>query len=180
MSKHHPNRDPVPILEAAAGWAARCLAEDGSVLAEGESLWTLEYLDQLDRAFVQNLEEGEGSFLEKLQKQLISATPPARRLMAEALWALMLFQSNIGAERKRAIIQAVWSWSGEEVNLASPMLADAVLQGLGSAGTAYSTQRWRELSFMITGVRAFKRKTATERRALLDVNGGGILERLAE
>lgn len=168
MSKHHPNRDPGPILEAAAGWAARCLVEDGSVLAEGESLWTLEYLDQLDRAFVQNVEEGEGSFLEKLQKQLLSATLPARKLMAETLWALMLFQSNIGSERKRIIIQAVWRWSGEEVNLVSPMLVDAVLQGLGSAGTAYSTQRWRELSFMITGVRAFKRKTATERQALLD------------
>jgi 5-methylcytosine-specific restriction protein B len=138
------------------------------VLAQGESLWTLEYLDQLDRAFVQNLEDGEGSFLEKLRKQLLSATPPARKLMAEALWALMLFQSNIGAERKRAIIQAVWSWSGEEVNLSSPMLTDAVLRGLGSAGTAYSTQRWRELSFMITGLRAFKRKTASERRVLLE------------
>ena len=77
MSKHHPHRDPVPIFEAAAAWAARCLAEDGSVLAQGESLWTLEYLDHLDRAFVQNLEEGEGSFLEKLLKQLLSATPAA-------------------------------------------------------------------------------------------------------
>ncbi|HWX49172.1 MAG TPA: AAA family ATPase [Roseomonas sp.] len=88
--------------------------------------------------------------------------------MAEALWALMLFQSNITADRKRANIQTVWGWSGENLDPGSPMLSDAALVGLGSAGTAYNTQRWRELAFLLTSVRAFKRKPAQERRTLLE------------
>jgi 5-methylcytosine-specific restriction protein B len=168
MSRHNPHHDSAPILAAAARWAANCLADDGSVLAEGERLWTSEQLDELDRAFVQNYDEGEGNFLEKLEKQLASATPAARKLMAEALWALMLFQANVGADRKRANVRTVWGWSGDELHPGNPMLTDGVLGGLGSAGTAYNTLRWRELSFLLTGVRAFKLKPASERRALLD------------
>jgi 5-methylcytosine-specific restriction protein B len=88
--------------------------------------------------------------------------------MAEALWALMLFQANVSADRKRANVRTVWGWSGDELHPGNPMLTDGVLGGLGSAGTAYNTLRWRELSFLLTGVRAFKLKPASERRALLD------------
>ncbi len=172
MSRHNPRHDAAPILEGAARWSAACLADDGSILAQGERLWTPELLDELDRAFVQNYDEGEGNFLEKLQKQLTSASPTARKLMAEALWVLMLFQSNVTAERKRANVRSVWGWSGQELDANNPMLADAVLEGLGSAGTAYNTQRWRELAFLLTSVRAFKQKAIADRRALLDDASG--------
>jgi 5-methylcytosine-specific restriction enzyme B len=167
MSRYQPNRDPTPILEAAADWSKRCLICDGSVLSDNEDLWTPRNLDELDRAFVQNFDAGEGNFLEKLQKQLNSTPPPSRRLMAEALWFLMLFQSNITAERQVTNIRSVWEWSREEFDAGHPLLSDAVLGGLGSAGAAHNTQRWRELSFLITLTRAFKGKPPEERAALL-------------
>lgn len=167
MSRHHSSRDTLPVHDAAARWAVRCLAEDGSILAEDEQLWTPVNLDELDAAFVQNLDEGEGTFLEKLEVQLRPVSPGAKRLMAEALWILMLFQSNISPATKRANVQTVWAWSGQAPPEAASALSDAVLVGLGSAGTAYNTQRWRELAFLLTAVRAFKDKPAPERQALL-------------
>lgn len=167
MSRYHPKWNATPILEAAAGWAERCLLADGSVFAEGTALWTPGNLDELDGAFTQSLDEGEGTFFEKLQRQMMAPAPPGRKLMAEALWTLMLFQSNVTPETKRTNIRTAWSWSGDELDAGHPMLSDAVLRGLGSAGTAYNTQRWRELSFMLTAVRAFKGKPTEERRALL-------------
>ena len=45
--------------------------------------------------------------------------------------------------------------------------SDDVLHGIGSTGTAYNTHRWRELSFLLTQIRTFKRLTAEDREALL-------------
>ena len=51
----------------------------------------------------------------------------------------LLFPSNIGAAKKRENVLEIWSWSGEDLNAAHPLLADGVLEGIGSAGTAYNT-----------------------------------------
>ena len=87
--------------------------------------------------------------------------------MAEALWVLMLFQSNIKAETKRTNVQTVWAWSGTELDSHQPMLSDDILAGLGSTGTAFNTHRWRELSFLLTLTRAFKRLSPDDRKELL-------------
>jgi 5-methylcytosine-specific restriction protein B len=167
MSIYNPKHEVGPILAAAATWPKQCLLADMSVFFAGSSLWTPEHLDELDQAFVQNYDEGEGTFFGKLEKQLAKVSLPSRQLMAEALWYLMLFQTNITAETKRSNIRMVWAWSGSELPADHPLLADAVLRGIGSAGTAYNTQRWRELGFVITAVRALKAKSSHERDDLL-------------
>lgn len=63
MSRYIPNHDPAPNLNAARRWAERCLETDGSIFAGNENLWTPTLLDELDRLFVQNYDEGEGSFI---------------------------------------------------------------------------------------------------------------------
>jgi hypothetical protein len=66
MSKYNPEHNAIPIFDVSARWATTCHLDDGSISSDGQRLWTLEQLDELDRAFVQNYDEGEGSFLEKL------------------------------------------------------------------------------------------------------------------
>jgi 5-methylcytosine-specific restriction enzyme B len=135
----HPERDPAPTLNAARRWADRCLAVEGSVFDDKATLWTPALLDDLDRLFVQNYDEGEGTFIEKLKGQLEPGSPECRKLMAEALWILMLFQSNASSQHKRETVRGVWAWSGSELDEKHPMLADDVLERLGSAGTAFNT-----------------------------------------
>ena len=147
--------------------ACEMLGADGSVFTDGKSLWTTTLLDELDRWFVQNLDEGEGDFFDKLKAQLTSGSAACRQLMAEHLWILMLFQSNVGAAKKRDNVRQVWSWSGEDLAEDHPLLGNAVLEGIGSTGAAYNTQRWRELIFLIAGVRDYKRRGADERAKIV-------------
>ena len=167
MSRFNPFRTVTPVYGAAAQWRADCLETDGSVLADEKRLWTPTLLDELDHRFVNNLDEGEGDFWEKLRAQLLPGSPACKQLMAEQLWILMLFQSNISPATKRDRIRQVWSWSGEELPHELPQLSDSVLCGIGSTGTAYNTDRWRELVCLIASIRDFKRRGVEERAEIV-------------
>lgn len=166
MSRFNPNHHVAPIYDAAATWKDNCFLADGSVLSEGGNLWTTNLLGEIDQRFVKNLDAGEGDFLLKLQVQLSEGSPDCRRLMAESLWLTLLFPSNVGAAKKRENVQEIWSWSGEDLSATHPLLADAVLEGIGSAGTAYNTHRWRELIFLIGALRDFKARDAADREQI--------------
>ncbi|WPZ28261.1 AAA family ATPase [Sulfitobacter sp. OXR-159] len=162
MSKYNPNRQVKPIYEAAGQWRKRSLTAEHSILSEDKSLWTNELLNELDQRFVKNLDAGKGDFLSKLKVQLSEGSPACRQLMAETLWLLLLFPSNVGAAKKRENVQEIWSWSGDDLDVAHPLINDDVLEGIGSAGTAYNTHRWRELVFLIGAMRDFKARNATD------------------
>ena len=168
MARYNPHHDPSPNHAAATRWSERCLIDDGSILQDELKLWTPALIDELDQRFVQNLDEGEGDFFDKLRAQLSEGSADCHKLMAEILWILMLFQSNVGASKKRENVQLVWSWSGDKLSEDNPLLADAVLEGLGSAGTAYNTHRWREIAFLIAALRDFKRRDHTKRQSMLN------------
>lgn len=155
-----------PIIDAAKTWIDRCLIDDGSVLST-EPLWTPELIDELQREFVDKPDLGEGSFLSKLKGQLQSTTPPAKRLMAEMLWALLLFPSRVNPVTKREQVRQIWESSGRPLPADSPLLGDDVLDGIGSGGTAYNTFRWLELAYLIVLVGDLKRKDADVRARLL-------------
>jgi len=167
MSIYNPNRKVTPIYNAAASWKDHSLLMDRSVLTEGKNLWTSVLLAELDQRFVRNLDVGEGDFLSKLKVQLSDGSPDCRQLMAECLWLLLLFPSNVGAAKKREIVLEIWSWSNEELDASHPLIADAVLKGIGSAGTAYNTHRWRELVFLIGALRDFKVRDVSDRDQIL-------------
>ncbi|MEE4207787.1 MAG: GTPase, partial [Parvularcula sp.] len=123
-------------------------------------------LSELDERFVKNLDAGEGDFLSKLKVQLSEGSPDCRKLMAESLWLTLLFPSNVGAAKKRENVLEIWSWSGEDLSTTHPLLEDSVLDGIGSAGTAYNTHRWRELVFLIGALRDFKARDAADREQI--------------
>jgi len=148
MSRYNPKGDVGPVLAAARTWIERCLIDQGSLFGP-LSLWTSTHLRQVVVAFTENPDPGDEAFLVKLERQMRSAPPDAMRLMAELLWVLMLFQSNIRQVKKRETIATVWGWSGIDLDPSHPLLHDDVLRGIGSPGTAYNTMRWRELNYLI-------------------------------
>jgi len=166
LSKYNPNHYVDPIYDAARKWCDTALAAERSVFADGKELWTRPLLDELDQRFVKNLDAGEGDFLSKLNVQLSEGSPTCRQLMAESLWLLLLFPSNVGAAKKRENVLEIWSWSGEGLDLTHPLINDDVLEGIGSAGTAYNTHRWRELVFLIGAMRDFKTRDASDREQI--------------
>lgn len=156
-----------PILAAAERWKERALLQDGSVFTD-RALWTVRGMEGLERFFVDNLDEGEGNFIGKLEGQLAPSDAAVKQLAAELTWVMLLCPSNTLPPKKRETVGLIWGWSGEPIpQSADPWLTDAVLDGLGSAGTAYNTQRWRELVFAIRFGLAFKQLDQGGRQRLL-------------
>lgn len=167
MSRFCGEIDTAPILEAASVWRDKCLIQDGSVLS-GDALWTIPKLKELEKFFVLNLDEGSGTFIQKLETQLASTSPEAKQLAAEMMWLLLLPASNTHPPRKREIVQTIWQWSERQLpQQAEPLLIDKVLRGIGSAGPGFNTHRWRELVFCINAVLRFKQLSQDERRKLI-------------
>lgn len=170
MSRYNPKWDAEPVLEAAQTWIRSCLIDEGSLFSQG-ALWTPVHLRKVVQAFTDNPDPGNDSFLVKLQRQMQPAQPEAIQLMAELLWVLMLFQSNIRQARKRDTIATVWGWSGAPLDPSHPLLHDDVLRGIGSPGTAYNTLRWRELNYVIGLSLDLADRTQDERKTILQDRG---------
>lgn len=168
MSKYNPHHNVDPIYDAARKWRETALARELSVFSDGKALWTTSLLDELDQHFVKNPDAGEGDFLSKLKVQLSEGTPECRQLMAEILWVMLLFPSNVGVTKKRENVRTIWSWSSDEIEEEHPLLADKVLGGIGSGGVAFNTYRWLEIGFLIGALRDFTQREETDRKSLLD------------
>jgi 5-methylcytosine-specific restriction protein B len=177
MSRYHPDWDISVLLAAAARWRDTCLVGDGSVFSDAP-LWTQANVAAVRKAFVENAQEGDEDFFEKLRVQVGSAGGQTVQLMAEMLWLLLLIQSNIKPATKRDNIRLVWSWCGQQLPEDHPALSDDVLRGVANTGTAYNTQRWRELVHLIDIVTAFK-QLAPEQRAALTADVWRFYEWLA-
>ena len=166
MARYNPHRDAAPIFRAAEHWKRVALESDGSVFSDA-SLWTTENIDQIDQYFVQRLDMGEGTFMEKLEKQLAPASAEAKRLAAEMLWLMLLCPANVHPPNKREVFSQIWAWGGSPADGDSPFLQDDVLNGLGSAGTAFNAYRWRELVFFVLLMKAYKALPPDARQRLL-------------
>ncbi len=166
MSRYHPKWEIGPVLEAAEHWRDRALLGQGSVLGEG-SIWSDENIAAMNRYYVENLDEGEGNFMTKFERQLEAAPAGARQLAAEMMWFMLLCPSNIGHENKRETFFTIWDWSGADRPSTEPWLTDEVLRGIGSGGTAYNTHRWREVVFFVHFLQAFRAEERQEQEALV-------------
>lgn len=166
MARLTSDRNLGKVIDAAQEWIHRCLIGDGSIFSE-DQLWTPENIDEVRRAFVDNPDEGEGNFLTKLRGQMDLTSSHAKRLMAEIMWALLLFPSKTDAPTKRQQVAEIWAMSGDVLPSTSRSLADDVLAGIGSAGTAYQAQRWREVAFLVTLAEDLKKKPPAERQTIL-------------
>ena len=166
MARQFSKRDISPILAAAKLWIQNCLIEDGSVFV-ADRRWTPSQAGEVYRAFVEHPDTGTDDFMTKLKGQMNGASSSARQLMAEMLWALLLFPSNIKASTKRQQICEIWAMSGQRPPEGHAFMQDDVLMGVGSGGTGFNTFRPIELEFLISLVRNLKQLGEAERRQIL-------------
>lgn len=166
MSRYCGERDPSAILKSAEYWRTAALFGQGSVLSD-KRLWTDDGIVAVDRYYIQQPDEGEGGFHQKLETQLAPAGPEVKQLVAEMFWLLYLCPSSLNPSHKRRVISQVWSWSGEAFPSASPLLADEVLTGIGSAGPGFNQNQWRELTFLTRIVQAFRSAPSARQQKLV-------------
>jgi hypothetical protein len=156
-----------PILNAAKHWINECLIADNSTLTN-RSLWTSAILKEIYEAFVGHPDYSTDSFMTKLKRQVKDASPAAKQLSAELLWALLLFPSNMKPGTKRHQIIELWSASGDNLAVTGDCLSDAVLTGIGSGGPGFNNYRPDELEFLIGLAMALKKKSVPERTSIFE------------
>lgn len=166
MARRNNLHDTSPILSAADTWIKECLIKDGSILSHGKLLWTGPLLEEVFHAFVEHPDYSEDDFKTKLKRQMAGASASAHQLIAELLWALLLFPSNIKAQTKRQQIGELWNLSGQTLALDQSFLTDDVLAGIGSGGPGFNNHRSDELEFLISLVRDLKHKDEVERQSI--------------
>lgn len=166
MARLTNSDDLAPVLAAFNRWKDTCLVEDGSLFSPA-ALWTSDNIEEVREAFVDHPDEGDDNFTTKLKGQFKGASAAAQQLMAEMMWALLLFPSNINPDTKREQIRDIWALSGQELNESLPLLSDGVLAGIGSGGPGFSNHKWRELVFLLALSADLKRRSAAERQRVL-------------
>ncbi len=156
-------------IYAAARQVLRAgLERDDSAFTPGRQVWTAEAADALHTHFVEQPDAGKDSFVRKLKGQLSGASAAAIQLMGELVYLHLLLPKDIGGPAKRAVIHGALDLLPEPVEI--PAALDHVLDtGLVRAGTAYMTQRDRQISWLVRFTQAWKRLPAErQRQALAD------------
>lgn len=166
MAREVNDRNIAPTLAAAERWIHNCLIEDRSILSSN-SLWTEKAVQDVRYAFVDHPDTGPDDFMTKLKKQMAPASSQAQQLMAEMLWALLLFPSNMKPNTKRQQIRDLWELSGHTLPTAGEILSDDVLKGIGSGGPGFNNYRPAEMTFLISVVAQLKSCENTKRQHLL-------------
>ena len=157
MSENNSNNLEKLIYDAAQTWKERCLVADGSILSPNKAIWTNAVLNELDLSvFTENFDAHDGTFTSKLKEQIAEFSSDCKQLISECLWLLLLFPSNIKPEKKREHLREIWTTMDNEIDESVHELSDNVLLGIGNAGTAYNTHRWRELVLLIRIIREVK------------------------
>ncbi len=172
-----PNPPPNhPVLRAAKFWRDRCLQNGGSVFTDG-SLWTSENIKSLVKYYAENLDEGLGDFLDKLEKQLAPSPGNVKHLAAEMLWVMYLFPAPQAMQTKTKLqhIRRVWEWSNDPLPDAPFQLEECLGLGVGHPGRTFHSFKWRELLFFIQMMEEWVHLPAPERQDLL-ANPWGFAE----
>ncbi len=157
-----------PVLRAAAHWRDRCLSNNGSVFTDNQ-LWSSENIESLVKYYVENLDEGEGTFFEKLEKQLAPAPKAAKQLAAEMLWVMYLFPVPLSMRPNTKLehIRRVWEWSDDSFPDAPFDLKDSLRLGIGHPGQAYNSIKWLEFLFFIKMMQEWSRLETERHNTLL-------------
>jgi 5-methylcytosine-specific restriction protein B len=93
------------------------LQEFSSLFTPGRKIWTLRNLQLHHMLFVEQFDEGEGSFFEKYRGQLSEAEDDILQLGAEMLYIQQLFTKSTGSKRKIENTKTILDWSTRTVEI---------------------------------------------------------------
>ena len=111
----YSEHDTEGIYRLADVWRQRCLLGNGSLLWEGEQVWTIEALEAFKKCFTDNPDELGDGFEVKYRRQLSDQEATVVKLAAELVLVYFLFPSTVSGATKRDLIQKVVSWKQIEI-----------------------------------------------------------------
>ncbi len=147
-----------PLYDAAAKMMDLGLRQGDSLFTPGYPVWTLATAEDFQDRFITKGDVGKDSFMVKLKRQLDNAPRATAQLAAELLYVYLLppVSKSIGIAKKRALLQETLECSPETVVVPAD-LDQALDGGFASTGTAYNTERDRQISYLVRFLIAFRK-----------------------
>lgn len=176
-----PYPSALPIYAAAERWRDEALVGDHS-LFDGRFIDGRSAGQELVDHFVNNLDEGSGTFVQKLRSQLSTVSADAVQVAAELLYAHFLVVSTdaVSSRKKLETIRSVLGFLETGTSGVPEDLAEALRGGLAHPGQAFNNYRWKMFAFLISFFVEVKSLPVDERRMVLTERSGlrSIFDRL--
>lgn len=155
------------LYETARAFARECLLDGGSLFTPGIRLWHGEALADLFARAIDNPDVSQGTFYDKLHRQLDGAPVDRYQLAVEGLAVHQLVADDLTAATKRQTLRRVAGWAPEPI--AIPELVDTAMErGLAATGVAFKTYKPFQLWLVFRLARAFEQRDREDREALLE------------
>lgn len=157
----------VADLSRAAWQSLEHLFGDGrSVFDPTVECWRTETGEQLHSAIMDNLDEGEGSFLDKLQGQLEGRDKNLVLLAAETIRLHDLALSNVKPETKRSHVSTVLGWLADLPAVPVEVDRSFDLPGAFNGGAGFAIGQWKHVVWL-ADLTTQLRRMGRDRRASL-------------
>ena len=153
------------VYEATRKWVDSALRTDGSLFTPGEPIWSSLWLRELHERFLDNPDESQDAFIDKLKRQLANSPPEVYQLMGEVLYVrfLIVYAAN-GGDRQKKEIDTVLGWAPSPVGIPQD-LVDSLDYGIINIGPGAQFYPF-QVGFIIEFVEQWKQQS-TERALLL-------------
>ena len=155
------------VYKAASAWVDRALRHDDSLFTPGVPIWSLNSLQELRKRFLDQPDNSNASFLDKLRRQLANISPEIYQLMGEALYFHFLIVSTKNSANEKGVIETVLNWSPFPVSI-PPDLAAALTPGIASPGQSFHSNRPFQVGFLVEFAEQWKEMDYDEQEHLLD------------
>ncbi|MDQ0160016.1 AAA family ATPase [Alkalibacillus salilacus] len=171
MAKYYFEKkdDRKAIYDAMKKWKENCLLNEGSLIWEGEAVWTQDNIRRFKSIFVDSPDSSGETFDIKLENQLENEVESVYKFLIELMYIYYLFPSKRSNTYKTKInkLEKIASWKGIEFDRSWPIL-EALNGGLGSPGSGYNSNRYHEISFLNSIVKQLKDMPIEERENILN------------
>ncbi|WP_424347635.1 McrB family protein [Kocuria sp. CH-021] len=149
---------------AAEQWRDRSLIDDRSLFS-GEPINSAAAVQELVEAFIDQPDEGSGTFYEKLETQLSTVSADAVQLAAELMYVYYLIVTTRAAraKTKRDQIQMILDYRDAGTTDLPDEFAEALAGGVAHPGTGYNTFRWKMFAYLIRVYETAKKLPRAER-----------------
>jgi hypothetical protein len=128
----------------------KCLTGLGSICWPSLRPWTMAAMEELNQSFLLKPDQGERSFLEKLNDQLKNVSDDAVRIAVDALAFHFLYPVKFGASAKLEILKTIMSWRTWSAPADLGFVEAAYLEGgIGYPGTFYFTGRPDHFAYLL-------------------------------
>lgn len=156
------------LYNAAAKWRNECLLDDGSLIWDGEAIWTDNNMNRFRHIFIENPDVSGDNFDSKLKKQLENETDDVYKLAIELMYVYFLFpySRSISFKTKIKKLEMIAAWKGIEMDSTLPIF-EGLSDGLGATGTFYNTNKYLEISFLFLLVEELKKLPQEARNNIL-------------